>query len=365
MEDRPDSRSLRCVRPCPFVSRHWARGFTFIELLAVITIASIVAAILLPVLARAQQAAMRSHCLNNMRELGIMFHMFANEHQGQFPPGAPNGYWGEPQTAPDPARFVRNNYIFDPTALMPAYTDSLKVLYCRAADRPVADPEMTWYGDVTFTPPYLNSLMARDQRNEERLKTLVRNEPRPDPDCVTCQMYTYFPYTVADEEQALFLRDELDRRMAAGEIDFMRKDLAAPGGHAPGGGTTFFRMRFGIERVFITDINNPAAAAASEASIPVLLDSFSLGTSYHFNHIYPLGGNVLFMDGHVEFRRLGDARRNFPYTVDLVEWMRLNVYTNAPLAGFAPWCSNRPPEVPFEPRYRYYPHDPMYSGLYF
>ena len=74
-------------------------------------------------------------------------------------------------------------------------------------------------------------------------------------------------------------------------------------------GDTVFRLREGIERFLITDINNPAATAKGQSEIFTYWDTVSAAVA-DFNHV-PGGSNVLYLDGHVEFIRYpGDAPVN-------------------------------------------------------
>jgi prepilin-type N-terminal cleavage/methylation domain-containing protein len=70
---------------CVFLGSVRYRGFTLIELLVVIAIIAVLAALLLPVLARAREKSRTAQCSGNLRQWGLAYRMYADDHNDFLP----------------------------------------------------------------------------------------------------------------------------------------------------------------------------------------------------------------------------------------------------------------------------------------
>jgi prepilin-type N-terminal cleavage/methylation domain-containing protein/prepilin-type processing-associated H-X9-DG protein len=112
-------------RPMSALGIQRRRGFTLIELLVVVAIVAILAALLLPGLTRAKEAARSISCKSNLRQLGIALDLYLQDNRDHYPPEsipptstAGLGYW---TTALRPILAGTGNRLFCPSRSRQAF----------------------------------------------------------------------------------------------------------------------------------------------------------------------------------------------------------------------------------------------------
>ena len=238
-------------------------GMTLCELLIVTGVLVVLAVLLLPALATPPGPRRRSSCQNNLKQMGLIFKMYSNESKGQYPP----------------VSSVPGNWVPSMAAIYPEYLTDPTIVVC---------PNSPLSHKGVFT--------LKDNREHPRAKVGSFH-----PDCAAPLFYVYTGYELLCDEDAWAL-GYARAAMPEGWLGRADIDVTARQGE---NAAPFLP---------VPKLKDTDGDASRISGVPVMWDR--IGTAKDDSNHTPAGSNVLYADGHVEFKKYGNSNKtdSFPVT---------------------------------------------------
>jgi len=266
----------------------YRKGFTLVELLVVIAIIMILAAMLLPALAKARESARRAVCAGQLGQISIMLQLYAMDN---------------PNDKLPPCQDQSGTFMFESNFMYPEYLSDPRILACPS------DPE--------YSPAY-NFRLTKDATINGRFFGVGSYHPN----CFGPLSYVYTGWVLTNDSEALALLATytwldtvlpISDPVTSGWRD-RKLDLASFGfaGWGNGGGNVINRLSISnIGRFLTTDLNQTFTSNELDSSyIPVMWDQISTTIS-DFSHA-PASANVLYITGSVSLKRYDMRSTEFP-----------------------------------------------------
>jgi len=273
------------------------RGFTLVELIVVIVIIATLIAVVMAKHPVPREKRRRAACVNNLKQIGLAFQMYATDWNGMYPPKKPVA------ASTGNQRLVRNDLLPDWEVIYPEYLGDLKPLFC-PSDTRASRVYKEW---------------------QHRLKH--GGNPRVAiPYYTDASSYVYTGYVAYTADYGDFVAPADSQFIGLfhaiytlgwedfdSDITFSEGQLEEYVQYTTGHSGNIYRMREGIGKLLVADVSDTASAATAESRCAVMWDHlfFRSGPYPKGNH-FPLGCNVLFLDGHVEF--ISYSLGEFPVT---------------------------------------------------